>query len=130
LIKNCGFTASEAIAWIRLCRPGSVIGPQQHFLVKYFQTQHPAVMQGRPLQPKKPILSIPNGGQKRDPPRTAGRVVRSGTAREKDDQPMTSSRMKMDDRQLQIQAMGITPQVPQPRKLQRAQNSRKTPRKM
>ena len=26
------FTAPEAIAWIRICRPGSVIGPQQNWL--------------------------------------------------------------------------------------------------
>ncbi|XP_076028067.1 dual specificity protein phosphatase CDC14AB isoform X2 [Genypterus blacodes] len=32
LMKHYRFTAGEAIAWIRTCRPGSVIGPQQHFL--------------------------------------------------------------------------------------------------
>jgi len=32
LMKNYGFKAKEVIAWMRLCRPGSVIGPQQHFL--------------------------------------------------------------------------------------------------
>uniref|UniRef100_A0A2C9JH81 Uncharacterized protein n=1 Tax=Biomphalaria glabrata TaxID=6526 RepID=A0A2C9JH81_BIOGL len=32
LIKHYKFTASEAIAWCRICRPGSVIGPQQNFL--------------------------------------------------------------------------------------------------
>ncbi|KAF7642488.1 hypothetical protein LDENG_00257100, partial [Lucifuga dentata] len=32
LMKHYRFTAGEAIAWIRICRPGSVIGPQQHFL--------------------------------------------------------------------------------------------------
>ncbi|XP_056459919.1 dual specificity protein phosphatase CDC14AB [Gadus chalcogrammus] len=32
LMKHYRFTAPEAIAWIRICRPGSVIGPQQHFL--------------------------------------------------------------------------------------------------
>ena len=30
--KHYGFTAAEVIAWIRICRPGSIIGPQQHFL--------------------------------------------------------------------------------------------------
>jgi cell division cycle 14 len=30
--KHYKFTAAEAIAWIRICRPGSIIGPQQHFL--------------------------------------------------------------------------------------------------
>jgi len=32
LMKHFRITAAEAIGWIRVCRPGSVIGPQQHFL--------------------------------------------------------------------------------------------------
>jgi len=32
LMKHYGFTAREAIGWMRVCRPGSVIGPQQAFL--------------------------------------------------------------------------------------------------
>jgi len=32
VIKHYGFTAREAIAWVRLCRPGSVIGMQQEWL--------------------------------------------------------------------------------------------------
>jgi len=35
IMKHFKFTAAEAIAWIRICRPGSVIGPQQEFLVEY-----------------------------------------------------------------------------------------------
>ncbi len=35
LIKWYQFSAAEAIAWLRLCRPGSVIGPQQHWLHEY-----------------------------------------------------------------------------------------------
>lgn len=31
-MKTFGFTASEFIGWIRLVRPGSVLGPQQFFL--------------------------------------------------------------------------------------------------
>ncbi|CAK0735693.1 hypothetical protein CVIRNUC_000622 [Coccomyxa viridis] len=33
LIKHHGFTAEEAIGYIRICRPGSVIGPQQKYLI-------------------------------------------------------------------------------------------------
>ena len=33
LIKHHGFSAEEAIGYIRVCRPGSVIGPQQSFLL-------------------------------------------------------------------------------------------------
>lgn len=32
-MKHFGFTALEFIAWARLCRSGSVLGPQQQFLV-------------------------------------------------------------------------------------------------
>ncbi|KAL2092894.1 hypothetical protein ACEWY4_012692 [Coilia grayii] len=32
LMKHFKLTAAEAIAWIRICRPGSVIGPQQNFV--------------------------------------------------------------------------------------------------
>ncbi|XP_072290160.1 dual specificity protein phosphatase CDC14B isoform X2 [Eucyclogobius newberryi] len=32
IMKHYRLTAAEAIAWIRICRPGSVIGPQQNFV--------------------------------------------------------------------------------------------------
>jgi cell division cycle 14 len=32
MMKHHGFTAREAMGWLRIVRPGSVIGPQQHFL--------------------------------------------------------------------------------------------------
>ncbi|TRZ03139.1 hypothetical protein DNTS_014534 [Danionella cerebrum] len=32
LMKHFRLTAAEAIAWIRICRPGSVIGPQQNYV--------------------------------------------------------------------------------------------------
>ncbi|EKX37500.1 hypothetical protein GUITHDRAFT_78041 [Guillardia theta CCMP2712] len=32
LMKAYGFTAEESIGWLRIARPGSIIGPQQHFL--------------------------------------------------------------------------------------------------
>ncbi|VDI43259.1 cell division cycle 14 [Mytilus galloprovincialis] len=32
MMKHYKFTAAECIAWCRICRPGSVIGPQQNFL--------------------------------------------------------------------------------------------------
>ena len=37
LMKHYGFTAKEAIAWMRICRPGCVIGPQQQFMEKIQQ---------------------------------------------------------------------------------------------
>lgn len=32
IVKHFRFTAKEAIAWLRICRPGSVIGQQQGWL--------------------------------------------------------------------------------------------------
>lgn len=32
MMKHYKFTAEEAVGYIRVCRPGSVIGPQQHYL--------------------------------------------------------------------------------------------------
>ena len=32
MMKHYGFTAEEAMGWIRVARPGSVLGPQQHYL--------------------------------------------------------------------------------------------------
>ena len=34
MMKHLGFTANESIAWLRIARPGSVIGPQQSYLVE------------------------------------------------------------------------------------------------
>lgn len=34
IVKHWSFTAVEAIAWIRICRPGSVIGTQQQWLTE------------------------------------------------------------------------------------------------
>lgn len=34
-IKHYGFPAASLIAWIRLCRPGSILGKQQKFLIDY-----------------------------------------------------------------------------------------------
>ena len=34
-IKYCGLSAEAFIGWARLCRPGSIIGPQQTFLIDF-----------------------------------------------------------------------------------------------
>lgn len=43
IMKHFRFTAAEAIAWIRICRPGSIIGHQQHWLE---EKQHYLWLQG------------------------------------------------------------------------------------
>ncbi len=35
MIKHYGFTAEEAMGYIRVCRPGSVLGPQQNYLLQH-----------------------------------------------------------------------------------------------
>jgi cell division cycle 14 len=32
LMRSCGFSAREAMGWLRIMRPGSIIGEQQHYL--------------------------------------------------------------------------------------------------
>jgi len=32
-MKNYKFPAAAFIGWIRICRPGSILGPQQQFLI-------------------------------------------------------------------------------------------------
>ena len=68
-MKNFGFTASEFIGWIRLVRPGSVLGPQQHFLEEVEEEflslyNHPEVPRNMDASPysynkskKKPEMS-------------------------------------------------------------------------
>ena len=33
MMKHYGYTAKETMAWCRICRPGSIVGPQQQFLI-------------------------------------------------------------------------------------------------
>jgi cell division cycle 14 len=35
MMRSCGFAPREAMGWLRIIRPGSVIGEQQHFLCNY-----------------------------------------------------------------------------------------------
>jgi hypothetical protein len=39
-MKHFGFTANEAMGWLRICHPGSIIGPQQQFLVNREDHMH------------------------------------------------------------------------------------------
>ncbi|XP_073347630.1 dual specificity protein phosphatase CDC14AB-like [Pagrus major] len=57
LMKHFRFTAAEAIAWIRICRPGSIIGPQQNFLE---EKQHSLWVQGDVHRSKQKLLHSPD----------------------------------------------------------------------
>lgn len=52
LMKHYRFTAAEAIGWMRVCRPGMVIGPQQHFL---HQIEHAMWQEGDMAGVVKPL---------------------------------------------------------------------------
>ncbi|XP_034412390.1 dual specificity protein phosphatase CDC14AB-like [Cyclopterus lumpus] len=53
LMKHFRFTAAEAIAWIRICRPGSIIGPQQNLLE---EKRHSLWVQGDVHRSKQKII--------------------------------------------------------------------------
>ncbi|KAM9322670.1 dual specificity protein phosphatase CDC14AB-like [Pholidichthys leucotaenia] len=53
LMKHYRVTAAEAIAWIRICRPGSIIGPQQNFLE---EKQHSLWVQGDVHRSKQKLV--------------------------------------------------------------------------
>ena len=48
LMKHFGFTANEAMGWMRICRPGSIIGPQQQFLADQEEVMHRLGAEGVP----------------------------------------------------------------------------------
>ena len=52
MMKHHGFTAREAIGWLRIMRPGSVIGRQQQFLCE----MEPAMWQARLAFKQQPEL--------------------------------------------------------------------------
>ena len=39
-MKNYKIPARAMIGWIRICRPGSILGPQQHFLCEKEAAMH------------------------------------------------------------------------------------------
>lgn len=51
MIKNFGFDGDEAIGWIRICRPGSIIGPQQRYVLKFYE------LISQPSVPQSPVVS-------------------------------------------------------------------------
>jgi len=59
LMKHYRLTAREVIGWMRICRPGMVIGPQQHFLadVEGLMWQEGEMMYGRPERALLPPYS-------------------------------------------------------------------------
>lgn len=69
MMKHYGWSASDCIAWLRTCRPGSVIGPQQQFLEEQqpimwregmeYRKMHQKL--SRTLDPLSPAIRSKNG---------------------------------------------------------------------
>ncbi|XP_066158936.1 dual specificity protein phosphatase CDC14C isoform X1 [Euwallacea fornicatus] len=55
IMKHWKFTAEEAIAWIRICRPGSIIGHQQHWL----QEKQKQLWEAGDFYRKKHLIPLP-----------------------------------------------------------------------
>ena len=138
LIKNYGFSAPEAIGWIRICRPGSVIGPQQQFLIDFDTFIHRPICPDQPRlkTAKKPSISKPHYYDHVHPPKTAvGTNLRTKNSTTKERRTENNNNNSCHPTNhhnhhnlLNIKHSGIKPPVvPQPRKLKRAMAS---PRKV
>lgn len=69
-MKHYRFTAPEAIAWIRICRPGSIIGQQQNWLE---EQQSWCWEEGRRERRERSPSPLPF--RHRDEPLDAGKVI-------------------------------------------------------
>ena len=79
LMRSCGFTAREAIGWLRIMRPGCVIGEQQGYLCRV----EAAVACGRDWREPRPEDDVAGAGRG-EPSRLAlelGEEVWAGTGR-------------------------------------------------
>mmetsp|Transcript_4777 Transcript_4777/g.7654 ORF Transcript_4777/g.7654 Transcript_4777/m.7654 type:complete len:116 (+) Transcript_4777:3-350(+) len=56
MMKKFNLKASDVISWLRICRPGSVIGPQQQWLERYEEYLHES------SSSKLSELSMPDNG--------------------------------------------------------------------
>ena len=57
-LKHFAFPAAAFIGWIRICRPGSILGPQQHFLC---EQQEPMFKAGRGLATRATLEGAADG---------------------------------------------------------------------
>lgn len=59
-MKHWGFTAAEVIGWMRVARPGSVIGPQQQYLESIQDRMHRHYNEVHNLHPRRTRSPIPS----------------------------------------------------------------------
>jgi cell division cycle 14 len=116
LIEHFGMTANEAIGWVRMCRPGSVIGPQQAYLAGYEAESRSGLFESRPKprpQSAATVWSQNARSPAQDPvEQTRGRSSLGPPARI-DPPPKTR---KSVEAPLRVQGVCIGQFYPQPRK--------------
>lgn len=142
MIKNYGFTAHEVIGWIRICRPGSVIGPQQKYLSVYEQGLAKKAKPPPPKEdssddchvPTKVVLPQSTTTPRKhvttaSPPTPVRRTTKTSMASATPSTPERKSTRSMastpisrkDEGGLHVQSLSLTPtHCPQPRKYRMA----------
>ena len=71
-MKHYGWTGAEVIGWMRVCRPGMVIGPQQHWMERM---QEPMWRQGDAYRAKNSgDKKSSGGGSMMSPSRSSGKA--------------------------------------------------------
>jgi len=71
-MKHWGFTAAEVIGWMRVARPGSVIGPQQHYLEDIQDKMHQLGALKAFGSPKRNVLAKSLSDESGEEPLTQG----------------------------------------------------------
>jgi hypothetical protein len=64
-MKHYKISGEAMIAWTRICRPGSILGPQQHFIIQKESKLHPLpskIAASLGLQEVTDKMKVPNRG--------------------------------------------------------------------
>jgi len=124
LVKNFGFSARESIGWIRLCRSGSIIGPQQQFIVSFHDdikrpmTENNKIQLNRVSGPKSSrFVYSPSKGFPLDVDEIKGKNIKSPRWIRNDCAKIQIKRPFNADQQLCVRAIPINSFHPQPRKV-------------
>ena len=121
MIKNYDFTADEAMGWIRICRPGSIIGPQQQYLVSYYSKFDVENQQNNSQISSKSGCKSSKQPQNRVGNQHASRKVDRKTCPETPQTHKIKSNVRDDEfSSLAQKLFASTPKHPQPRKYKRA----------
>ena len=119
MIKNYHFTAAEAIGWIRVCRPGSIIGPQQQYLVSFHQHLRMPTPNKNVNSPNKALRKIIRKEKDSEvlrTPKKFKKYIPETPQIRKTRQNTTGDDLNF----LAVRLFSSTPKHPQPRKYRRA----------